>query len=637
MFAVRSGVGVRAKPPYSAATRLTRRPPMYQISARKPQAPGLPLAEPIEVKRRLAAIFAADVEGYSRLMGADEVATLDALTARREILDGLIATHGGRIANTAGDSVLAEFGSAVDAVRCAMEAQGALAKANATLPETHHINFRIGVHVGDVMVRAGDLFGDGVNIAARLQTLARAGGLCVSGVTYDQVRKILPLDFTDLGAQTVKNIEEPIRAYQVKAQGEAASSASKEAPPGDPKPLALPDKPSIAVLPFQNMSGDPEQEFFADGMVEDIITALSRFKSLFVIARNSSFTYKGKAVDIKQVGRELGVRYVLEGSVRKAGSRMRITAQLIDTATGAHLWADRFDGALDDIFDLQDEVTQQVVGAIEPELDRAEIVRASRKPIGNIDAITELYRGLPHVYWPTSPENNDAALQHFKNAIALDPTFPPAYGAAASCLMWRRANRWPADFASDDAELLSLADRVKELGTDDAPTLSGIGFALFHNRVNFEAGIEMVDRAIRSNPNFAQAYNARGWLRAWDGGSDEAIADFERSMRFSPRDPFSFTLMLGIAFGHFNAGRHAEAAIWADRSIRSFPYFIAGLTTAAAFYAEAGRLEDAQKAKADILRLSPGWRLPPIGSGPIRSLELNMKFREALLKAGLPE
>jgi adenylate cyclase len=318
------------------------------------------LAEPIEVKRRLAAIFAADVEGYSRLMGADEVATLDALTTRREILDGLIATHGGRIANTAGDSVLAEFGSAVDAVRCAMEAQGALANANSTLPENRRINFRIGVHVGDVMVRAGDLFGDGVNIAARLQTLAKAGGLCVSGVTYDQVRKILPLSFTDLGAQPVKNIEEPIRAYEVRAQGVEAPSAAKDvSPPVDPKPLALPDKPSIAVLPFQNMSGDPEQEFFADGMVEDLITALSRFRSLFVIARNSSFTYKGKAIDIKQIARELGVRYVLEGSVRKAGGRVRITGQLIDVTTGTHLWADRFDGALEDSFDLQDKVTQQ--------------------------------------------------------------------------------------------------------------------------------------------------------------------------------------------------------------------------------------------------------------------------------------
>jgi TolB-like protein len=364
------------------------------------------------------------------------------------------------------------------------------------------------------------------------------------------------------------------------------------------------------------MSGDPEQDYFADGLVEDVITALSRFRSFFVIARNTSFTYKGKAVDIKQVGRELGVRYVLEGSVRKAAGRLRISGQLIDATTGAHLWADRFDGALDDIFDLQDP--REVVGAIEPELDR----------------------GLPHVNWSTGPENNDAALQHFRNAIALDPTFPPAYGGAASCLMWRRRNHWPADFASDDAELLRLADRVKELGTDDAPTLTSIGFALSHNRVNFEAGIEMVDRAIQSNPNFAQAYNARGWLRVWDGASDAAIADFEQSMRFSPRDPISYTFMIGIAFGHFNACRYAEAAIWADRSIRSFPYFIGGLTTAAACYAEAGRLEDAQKAKADALRLSPGWRLPPplgSGAGPIRSLEVKKKFREALLKAGFPE
>src|SRR5436190_14332679 len=241
-----------------------------------PQELGLSMAEPIQVKRRLAAIFAADVEGYSRLMGADEVATLDALTARREVLDGLIASHGGRIANTAGDSVLAEFGSAVDAVRCAMQAQDALSKANSTIPENRQINFRIGVHVGDVMVRADDLFGDGVNIAARLQTLAKAGGLCVSGVTYDQVRKILPLEFTDLGTQTVKNIEEPIRTYEISAYGEAASALGEASSLGDGKPLALPDKPSIAVLPFQNMSGDPEQEYFADGMVEEIITALSR-------------------------------------------------------------------------------------------------------------------------------------------------------------------------------------------------------------------------------------------------------------------------------------------------------------------------------------------------------------------------
>jgi TolB-like protein/class 3 adenylate cyclase/Tfp pilus assembly protein PilF len=596
------------------------------------------LAEPIETKRRLAAIFAADVEGYSRLMGADEVATLHALTARREILDGLIATHEGRIANTAGHSVLAEFGSAVDAVRCAIEAQDALAKANSNLPETRHINFRIGVHVGDVMVRAGDLFGDGVNIAARLQTLARAGGLCVSGVTYDQVRKILPLSFTDLGAQTVKNIEEPIRAYEVRAQGEAASSASKEVPAGDPKPLSPPDKPSIAVLPFQNMSGDPEQDYFADGVVEDIITALCRFKSLFVIARNSSFTYKGKAVDIKQVGRELGVRYVLEGSVRKAGGRLRITGQLIDVTTSAHLWADRFDGALEDIFDLQDKVTKQVVGAIAPEIDRAEIERASRRPIGNFDAVTEYYRGIPHAHWPTGPENNEAALQHFKNAIALDPIYSPAYGGAAMCLMWRRANKWPRDNAQDDALLLRLAERVKELNTDDAHALSGVGFALFYCKADYDVGLDMVDRAIRFNPNYGPGYGARGHLRVWDGGSDTAIADFEQSMRLSPRDPYSYTSMIGMAFGHYNAGRYAEAASWADKAIRAFPYFVPGLQIAIMIYVGAGRIEDAQRVMTDCLRMMPGWRrsIEPEWNG-LRSPEVRMNMREAFIKAGLPE
>jgi adenylate cyclase len=302
------------------------------------------LAESIETKRRLAAIFAADVEGYSRLMGADEVATLVALTARREILDGLIATNGGRIANTAGDSVLAEFGSAVDAVRCAMEAQDALAKANSTLPENHQINFRIGVHVGDVMVRAGDLFGDGVNIAARLQTLARAGGLCVSGVTYDQVRKILPLEFTDLGPQTVKNIEEPIRAYEISGRGKDAAQGSRH--------VTAP-RLSIVVLPLANIGGDPEQDYFVDGVTESLTTDLSRISGSFVIARNTAFTFKGKAVDVKQIGRELNVRYVLEGSVQRSGNRFRVNVQLIDAGTGNHLWAERFDKLAADLFDLQ--------------------------------------------------------------------------------------------------------------------------------------------------------------------------------------------------------------------------------------------------------------------------------------------
>jgi adenylate cyclase len=348
-------------------------------------------------------------------MGVDEVGTLKGLTERRAILDRIIGEHRGRIANTAGDSVLAEFGSAVDAVKCAVDAQAALAEANSSVPSDRHINFRMGVHIGDVMVRAGDLFGDGVNIAARLQTLAKPGRVCVSGATYDQVRKVLPIAFSDLGAQQVKNIEEPIRAYEVSTMlGLEAEVAEKAAS------LPLPDKPSIAVLPFQNMSGDAEQEYFADGVVEDIITALSRFKSLFVIARNSSFAYKGKSPDIRQVGRELGVRYVLEGSVRKAGNKLRITAQLIDAASGAHAWADRFEGGLEDVFALQDEVTQKVVGAIAPRVEQAEIARALRRSSESTDAYDCYLRGLAFIY-PVTPENVDRALALFKKAITIDP------------------------------------------------------------------------------------------------------------------------------------------------------------------------------------------------------------------------
>jgi adenylate cyclase len=364
-----------------------------------------------DVERRLVAIFAADVEGYSRLMDRDEVGTLRDLTERRQILDGLIASHRGRIANTAGDSVLAEFASAVDAVQCAVEAQAAWAEANGRVPPDRRVKFRIGVHVGDVMVRAGDLFGDGVNIAARLQSSAAADGICISSAAHEQVRKILPLTFVDLGMQYLKNIE-PIRAFAVSVAAEPSQAARLA---DAQTPLALPDKPSIAILPFTNLSSDPEQEYFADGMVEDIITALSRFKALFVIARNSSFTYKGRAVDVKQVGSELGVRYVLEGSVRKAANRVRITGQLVDAATGAHLWADRFDGGLGDIFDLQDKVTESVVGAIAPDggegRNRACQAQADRES-RRLCALFARFGLVLSVCWPPSERGGIAVVQH---------------------------------------------------------------------------------------------------------------------------------------------------------------------------------------------------------------------------------
>jgi adenylate cyclase len=417
------------------------------------------MSDPTKVSRRLVAVFAADVEGYSRLMGADEAGTFKSLTKRRAILDRFIGDHGGRIANTAGDSVLAEFGSAVDAVQCAVEAQTALAGANASLGPDHRISFRIGVHIGDVMVRAGDLFGDGVNIAARLQTIAKPGG----------IRKVLPLTFVDLGVQQVKNIREPLRAFQVGAPAGTQKASSARVAEAE-RPLPLPDKPSIAVLPFQNISGDPEQEYFSDGTVEDIITALSRFKSLFVIARNSSFIYKGKSVDIRQVGRELGVRYVLEGSVRKATGRVRIAAQLIEAATGAHVWADRFDGVLEDVFELQDRIAASIAGAVAPAIEQSEVDRARRTNIGAIDAYDLHLQALAQ-YYKMTPESFARSVVLFEQALQVDPDFVPALLGALRSLSMRVAQGWAAP-SELKSRSLDYTERALRLDKDNAEVLA---------------------------------------------------------------------------------------------------------------------------------------------------------------------
>jgi TolB-like protein/class 3 adenylate cyclase len=420
-------------------------------------------------QRRLAAILAADVAGYSRLMEQDEVGTLAALKARRkEVLEPLVAQHQGRVFKVTGDGVLVEFTSAVNAVQCALELQQAMTAANDTEPEERHIVLRIGVNLGDIMVEGSDLYGDGVNIAARLEAIAEPGGIVVSGTAYDHIKSKVKVGFEDIGAQHLKNIAEPVRVYRV-GPGRAVRAA-----PAAPA-LALPHKPSIAVLPFQNMSGDREQEYFADGIVEDIITALSRFSALFVIARNSSFTYKGHAVDVKQVGRDLGVRYVLEGSVRKSGNRVRITGQLVDTSNSAHLWADRFDGGLEDVFDLQDRVTASVVGAIAPKLEQAEIDRSRRKPTDSLDAYDHYLRGMAAVHQWTR-EANQEALSHFYKAIELDPNFASAYGQAARCYDQRMANGWVTERAHEIAETERLARLAAKWGKDDAVALCTAGF-----------------------------------------------------------------------------------------------------------------------------------------------------------------
>ena len=582
-----------------------------------------------DTERRLIAIFAADVEGYSRLMGADEVGTLKDLTQRRDILDSLIASRRGRIANTAGDSVLAEFGSAVDAVQCAVEAQAALSQANVGLSPDRHINFRIGVHVGDVMIKGGDLFGDGVNIAARLQTLASAGGVCLSGVAYDQVRKILPFAFADLGAQQVKNIDEPVRAFSVVSERAAVVTASENVS----VPLALPDKPSIAVLPFQNMSGDPEQEYFADGIVEDIITALSRFKSLFVIARNSSFTFKGRAVDIKEVGRRLGVRYVLEGSVRKASGKVRITGQLIDAVTGAHLWADRFERDLTDVFALQDEVTVAVVSAIQPKLLQTEIAMATRRRPENLTAYDFYLRAMPQQYL-TTREGLAEAIRLAHRALELDPRFGSAAALAGVCHMLNVIFGYAIDPEFDRKEAVRLIRLALSLDDSDPDTLARAALISAFMVGDSEAEIEMADRAVALNPNSWITWNCRGQVYRIAGLPEEAIRSYERAIRMSPVDPRLHHTLAGMGQALIELRRFDEAIVAGKKALRQNLYVVAYLCLASAF-AHLGRDAEAHDAAARVLEIDPAFTISAyIARGGLSNAKL---FIEGLRKAGLPE
>jgi TolB-like protein/class 3 adenylate cyclase len=484
------------------------------------------------VERRLAAILAADVAGSCRLIGNDEEGTLTELKAlRKTLFDPKIAEHHGRIVKNTGDGALVEFASVVDAVRCAGEIQRAMAEQNIDVSPVRRIEFRIGIHVGDIIIEQNDIFGDGVNIAVRLEGIAEPGGVCISDDARRQVRGKVESTLDDMGSQSLKNIAEPMRAWRIRI-GPSSSPATKP-PTETAQPLALPDKPSVAVLPFENMSGDPEQEYFADGMVEDIITGLSRSKSLFVIARHSTFTYKGKAVDIKQVGRDLGVRYVLEGSVRRSGNRVRISGQLIDAGTGAHLWADRFDSQLEDIFDLQDRVTSSVIGAIFPQLERAEIARAQRKPTESLQAYDYYLRALASLYRFTREENIEA-LRLTKIAQGLDPEFALSYALGATCYTQRKGFGWGSDAAQEIAEARRLARRAIELDKDDPTVLAGAGQALAFVVGEVEEGAALVSRAITLDPNLAIARNWRGWIHLWLGEIDAAIAQFSGRLAFEP-------------------------------------------------------------------------------------------------------
>ena len=442
------------------------------------------------------------------------------------------------------------------------------------------LQIRIGIHIGDVVDKGGDLFGTAVNVAARLEGIAQPGGIVVSAAVRDAIAGKFSAAFTDLGLNALKNIEEPVRAY--------SAFRSRESLPCHTVQEVCLKRPSIAVLSFENMSGDPDQEYFADGMAEEIITALSRTRWLFVIARNSSFAYKGRAIDVKQIGRELGVRYILEGSVRKAGTRVRITGQLIDASSGAHLWADRFDGALEDIFDLQDQVTASVVGAISPKLEQAEIERANRKPTENLDAYDYYLRGLAGLHQWTKQSTGEA-LANFYRAIELDPGFAAAYGMAARAYVLRKGSGWAANRDAEVAEAARLARRAGELGKDDAVALSTAGIALSFVVGDHDDGKVLTDRAIALNPNLAWAWLFSGWVRVWLGESEVVIDRVSRALRLSPTDPHSYSMYSALAFAHFAAGRYSEAVSWAEMAVQEKPSFLLATCIAAASNALAGR------------------------------------------------
>jgi adenylate cyclase len=556
---------------------------------------------PARIERKLAAILAADVAGYSRLMGADEEGTLARLKAcRGELMDPEIAEHRGRVVKTTGDGILIEFPSVVDAVRCAMDVQRGMAERNADVTDEQRIEFRVGINLGDIMIDAEDIHGDGVNIAARLEGIAEPGGICISDSSYQQVRDKLTIHFEDMGVQQLKNIARPVRVYRVPI----GRSAQRERPA-----LALPDKPSIAVLPFQNMSGDPEQEYFADGMVEDIITELSRIRWLFVIARNSTFTYKGQAVAVKQVARELGVRYVLEGSVRKGGNRVRVTAQMIDATSGAHIWAERYDRDLSDIFAVQDEITASVAGVIEPALAEAEQQRVLRKPPERLDAWEAYQRGLWH-FNKYGPEENQTAQVFFRQAIALDPNFAPGHYGYALALQWEIWHFSTRPFSEVQGIPLEEARIAVSLDDKDATAHA----VLAHMRMwggEWEAAIAEARTALVLNPNSSFVISMLGCVLGFGGYREEALDRLRQAMRASPHDPLTWLWTLWTGVIQFYSRKFDAALETLHQVVRLRPRFTQAQVLIAASLAHLGRLDEARDVLSRVQVRDPRYQQMP--------------------------
>ncbi len=581
------------------------------------------------VQRRLAAILVADVVGYSRLMEADEARTLRLVSERREtILRPIVEAHGGRIVKVMGDGVLVEFASAVSAVEAAVKLRSAMEAANAAAPDEPSIALRMGINLGDVIGDGDDIYGEGVNIAARLEALADAGGIVIAGKVHDEVSGKVDCAFEDLGLQSLKNIARPVSVWRI-ADGDGAPSSASN------RQLPLPDKPSIAVLPFDTMSRNAEQDYFADAVVESLTAALSRIGSFFVIARNTAFAYKGRAVNVREIGKELGVAYVLEGSVQHAGNRIRITVQLIETENGAHVWAEKYDGSTEDVFDLQDRITEQVAGAMNPSIRLAEVARSSRKRPQDMTAYDHTLRAFSRV-WLLEKEETAAGLAQLQQALVVDPTYPFALGLAAWCHAQQSVYNWVDDTAGERAQALALAERAASLSANDPLVLTVLGTVHTFAR-NFGTARVLLERAVSLDPNSAWAWTRLGWLEVYADRPQEARAYFEKSLRLSPLDPMNFNNHVGLGSAAQVEGDDAAAAAHFARALNERPNALwIHRNHAAALYG-AGRLDEARRSIAALMQALPNFTVRRFKEAMVFTPAVLDRVGAQLVALGVPE
>jgi adenylate cyclase len=588
------------------------------------------------VDRRLAAVLAADIAGYSRLMGRDEERTLAELKVlRKTLLDPSIASHRGRIVKTTGDGLLIEFASAVDAIRCAVEVQRAMVEHNVDVPPELKIEFRIGIHIGDIIIEDDDIFGDGVNIAARLEGIAQPGGVCISDDAHRQIRAKVEIALEDMGMQTLKNIADPMHVWHVKPTKDAAPPSRSGSPQVLPQKLALPDKPSIVVLPFDNMSSEEGQDYLADGIVESITAALSCIRSFFVIARSSAFTYKGRATDAREVGKELGVAYLLEGSVQKVDNRLRIIVQLVETEAAAHVWSSRYDGTVDDFFDLQDRITQQVAGALQPSIRIAEIERSRRRRPQDLGSYDYTIRAMPHV-WVLEKEESAKALELLERGLAIDPEYPLALALAGWCHAQRSVYNWADDIAGSQEKARSLAERAANLSGDDPLILTVLGAVNTFVR-NYGTARVLLERALALDPNCAWAWSRLGWIENYSDRPQNAIQHFEQALRLSPIDPMNFNNYAGIGSSHEVAQNFDKAVEFYRRALLERPHATWIYRNLASALAGAGRIEEAKVAFDEMLRNYPGLTVSKFKQAMVFSGPTLERMGHRLKSLGLAE